>query len=811
MTWTRAKYAEHILDKAVQSMAEDGGARHDALARAAGKVANYVEDGSLDRASVEGALSQAAHALGLDNRTKEVKRTIRDILGRGKALEAWYPSGTGDTPVRVDTPQRLQVTIPPPTEASVRITHYAKRMKRKGSADIYFWGDLAKAVASPCPMPPGGKDELALWGAHELEGDNNYKDRVELRMHALFLDYDDEPALSRQTVADWWGTYRHVAHATASSGVAKGGKAAIPRGRVIVALSRPVDPEEFSVLAGWAMDGTRGAVGHESKEFSRMYYVPAVGEGAYWYVVHLDAPAIDVDEVLAEARAATVELGDQSIARRTIRRTSEIHRAISEAIDSLSLHPALYHRGGSAVRISDGVPRVLEAESMRFVLSEVARFVSLKEGKDGIEEKPISPPADIARAVLQLGQWGGLRSLERVSRSPIVAPGGQIVAGDGYHAKTRTYLHGADSVELIDDPVQALREVVCDFEMDDVGFSGWLALLLTPLARSLYRGPSPLFVVAANVRGAGKTMLSEVAAMIAAQDEYELVPCPERGDELEKTLRVLIAGDEEVGARTVAILDNATKEIGGATIDAITTSAGFSCRVLGKSRMVRLEQTATTLVFTSNNATFKGDTARRVVPITLASTHSRPEDRTGFRYPDLRGHVRRHRTRYLGAALSILAAYERSSGVGALKAFGSFEGWSRVVRGAVVHAGLPDPLETRRKVNSHGDSSGHAFEALLEMVSALYGRGEFSVSSLSSQARRHSDTPIGSGWTSDDVRDVLAMLGVWDGKQVVRRSLGRCLARWEGRLGTRGDAQGCCFKRTRTKNGSWQWQVMEGA
>ena len=134
-----------------------------------------------------------------------------------------------------------------------------------------------------------------------------------------------------------------------------------------------------------------------------------------------------------------------------------------------------------------------------------------------------------------------------------------------------------------------------------------------------------------------------------------------------------------------------------------------------------------------------------------------------------------------------------------------------MVRGAVVHAGLPDPLETRRKVNSHGDSSGHAFEALLEMVSALYGRGEFSVSSLSTQARRHNDTPIGSGWTSDDVRDVLAMLGVWDGKQVVRRSLGRCLARWEGRLGTRGDAQGCCFKRTRTKNGSWQWQVMEGA
>src|SRR5207245_6819950 len=48
------------------------------------------------------------------------------------------------------------------------------------------------------------------------------------------------------------------------------------------------------------------------------------------------------------------------------------------------------------------------------------------------------------------------------------------------------------------------------------------------------------------------------------------------------------------------------------------------------------------------------------------------------------------------AALTMLRAYcaARKPALG-LRPMGSFEGWSGLVRGAIVWAGLPDPVETR--------------------------------------------------------------------------------------------------------------------
>ena len=108
------------------------------------------------------------------------------------------------------------------------------------------------------------------------------------------------------------------------------------------------------------------------------------------------------------------------------------------------------------------------------------------------------------------------------------------------------------------------------------------------------------------------------------------------------------------------------------------------------------------------------DTSRRTCHIRLNSPLENPEDRTGFKYSDLRGHVREHRADLLGAAITVLRAWFVAGKPDMeLKPWGSFEGWSDVVRNPVVWAGLSDPGETREELGDAADNEAAALRALI--------------------------------------------------------------------------------------------------
>lgn len=112
---------------------------------------------------------------------------------------------------------------------------------------------------------------------------------------------------------------------------------------------------------------------------------------------------------------------------------------------------------------------------------------------------------------------------------------------------------------------------------------------------------------------------------------------------------------------------------------------------------------------TGNNVSVAADTTRRIIHIRLDVLEERPEDRTGFRHPDLVRWIRRHRPRLLSNALTVLVAYCNAGRPDqGLTPFGSFEGWSNLVRRAVVWAGLPDPHLTRTRLAETSDMTGDA-------------------------------------------------------------------------------------------------------
>jgi hypothetical protein len=108
------------------------------------------------------------------------------------------------------------------------------------------------------------------------------------------------------------------------------------------------------------------------------------------------------------------------------------------------------------------------------------------------------------------------------------------------------------------------------------------------------------------------------------------------------------------------------------------------------------------------------------MPIRLLSAEEHPEDRRGFRHPDLLAWVRRERGRLVAAGLTLLAAYIRAGRPDqGLTPWGSFEGWSGLVRSALVWAGLPDPRKACEEFANQADTAVAALAGMLEAWPAV--------------------------------------------------------------------------------------------
>src|SRR5262249_51169876 len=126
---------------------------------------------------------------------------------------------------------------------------------------------------------------------------------------------------------------------------------------------------------------------------------------------------------------------------------------------------------------------------------------------------------------------------------------------------------------------------------------------------------------------------------------------------------------------------------------------------------------------TGNNVVIGADTSRRVCHVRLESPDERPEERQDFQKPDLLGWIDDQRPQLLAAALTILRAYcVAGRPAPGLTPWGSFDGWSNLVRSAVVWSGLPDPGKTRIVLQQHADTSAESMALLLDCWAQMDAR-----------------------------------------------------------------------------------------
>jgi hypothetical protein len=426
--------------------------------------------------------------------------------------------------------------------------------------------------------------------------------------------------------------------------------------------------------------------------------------------------------------------------------------------------------------------RPVTRATLREILTSLVTFVRYDPRVEGWVEA--HPPDWCVAAILDRGEYPNVRVLRGIASYPMLRLDGTVCQTAGYDDATgyllaelpkgmvlreRATVHDAEAA------AGRLLQLVSDFPFrSDTDRAAWLAYLLTPLARAVIAGPTPLFVVGANVRGSGKTLLADLAGLILTGRQLPAQTYPRSDEELEKIL-VSVA---RMGL-PVLCFDNVRGSLGGACLDKWLTTRTPTGRILGSSELVPFDW-QTVLVATANNAAVRGDTDRRTIYCTMETEHERPELRTGFDIPDLPTHIRRHRGELLADALTILQAHHQAGlPEGGGRAKGTFEAWASRVRDAVMFAGWPDcerdPDDEARATDSDSAELGALLAALLEQ----YQGATFTVGQILEDAYPREGDLFAA--RAIPLRDVLATM---DGRrdrptvQLVGKRLAQYRNRW---------------------------------
>ena len=454
--------------------------------------------------------------------------------------------------------------------------------------------------------------------------------------------------------------------------------------------------------------------------------------------------------------------------------------------------------------------RRLPQASLREAISASCVFVAVPTERSPQNEQNSRQrvPRWLVEAVERRGHWPGLPVLRGVVHSPVLRPDGSILQSSGFDPDSGLFvdLRGKfpaiptnPSRKAIDEAREKLKDLVSDFCFAKQEHqAAWVASLLTVLAREAHDGATgPLFLIDANTRGSGKSLLADLSSLIVSGCAAVRMPHTHNDDEFRKRITALAANGERL-----VLVDNIDGKFGSASLDAALTGTVWKDRRLGHTELVEAPLRMTWLA-SGNNTILAADTARRTCHIRLQSDLESPEDRHGFKYPDIQQHVLRHRGEYLGAALVILRGYVAAKRPDQrLKPWGSFEQWSDLVRSAVVWCGLPDPGETRDELRQTSDSEAESLRQALEVVLRMdEGRHGLSTNEL---------LKIAGGQTSGfgaeecgELRDALEMLCDSAGRRLTSRELGNRLRHFKSRV-----VGGKCFD-FRTSRGNRLWFVRD--
>jgi len=395
----------------------------------------------------------------------------------------------------------------------------------------------------------------------------------------------------------------------------------------------------------------------------------------------------------------------------------------------------VYQRGGTLVRpIIETVDasrgrktkvaqlRILDAVYMRDLMGRHAIWVKY-DGRTKKTNLTNPPPETAATIMARAGDWN-FKAIAGVISTPTMRPDGSLLMDKGYDEATGLLLVEPPPMPSIPDQptkenafaaLKLLEGLLVGFPfVDEVSKAVALSALISTVVRGAFP-VLPMHASRAPTAGSGKSFLFDTVAAIAIG---QLMPVMSTGPdtaEMEKRL-----GAAMMAGQPLINIDNISGELGGDALCQIIERPVVEIRVLGRSERVRIEARGTSTFATGNNFTIVGDLCRRVITVNLDSEMERPEFRQFDFDPVER--VLADRGAYIAAALTICRAYVVAGRLNKAPRLASFEGWSDLVRSALIWLGKADPVKSMELARAE-DPERAELRSLLEAWAEVIGIG----------------------------------------------------------------------------------------
>ncbi|HLF75988.1 MAG TPA: hypothetical protein VJB57_00720 [Dehalococcoidia bacterium] len=403
--------------------------------------------------------------------------------------------------------------------------------------------------------------------------------------------------------------------------------------------------------------------------------------------------------------------------------TGERLHALSEAawdaLQRVNNPPRLFQHAGAIAEIrrdEDGrhMIRDLPAAAIKGRLDRSANW--MRETRTGLV--PARPPKDVIEDMMALEK--PLPIVRGIVGTPVFRPDGNIAIEPGYQSVTGLFYvpvgipvpavpASPDANDLMQARTLLFEEWLCDFPfVDQASRANTVGATLTPLAREMIQGPTPLTALDAPSPGTGKGLLAETIGVVVSGAAPAVMNDARQEDEIRKRITSLLRE-----GHPIVLIDNVKRRLTSPTLAALLTSTFWADRLLGGNELARLPNRSLWLV-TGNNLDFDNEIARRTAWIRLDSQADRPWERQGFRQNPLVPWVTARRHELVWALLVILQNWiaggrPRWSG----QPMGTFESWCDVIGGALQTAGIEGFLGNRSDLYRQAGSETEDWRAFV--------------------------------------------------------------------------------------------------
>ena len=487
----------------------------------------------------------------------------------------------------------------------------------------------------------------------------------------------------------------------------------------------------------------------------------------------------------------------------TIRVTAgTLHRVVDAAERELASAGGHYQRGGIVVSVQtdpgtgDTAIKPTSANALTRALSAIATWEKFDARR--AEFVLADPPSRHVNVLFDADGYKHLPVLRGIARQPYLRDDGSLMRRAGYDSHSGMFgAFAAGEFSVPDSPTRQQAEaalIELEALLAEFSFSAphdraaALGGMLTATIRAALPA-APMFHVRAPQIASGKSYLCCLIAAFAGPATPSAYAFPTTEEEAAKLMLAAL-----LESPAVLMFDNLTTDLTQfKSLCSALTEEYLTGRLLGYSKTSTVP-TRTLMLSSGNNVGPVRDMTRRCVTITLDPKCETPASRTFSSDP--LDTVRAQRGRFVSLALTVIRAYLcAGSPPQGYRALGSYGAWSRLVRGALMWLGQPDPATAVFEAMSE-DPDRDLLGRLLTAWRREFGTDRVGVRELVARA---------TDWQSrgSELKEVIHEIADERG-EINRRRLGRWVARHQGMV-----AYGLRLEREPSKTcGSERWKLV---